>query len=207
MLTEVLAQEAYGFAERKDIESAIKIVDILKVLGMGDKEIEALRRDVGIAYLKRCKTVKLGVVEPYALCFATVDTKDEYESVSNQYIGLSPDAQPTFKVIRPVYYKDFSSQKVLYPRGKAWYYMCLKDGGDYGGIVMQACDGVYWVLPYFNLEEIKMLAQECIRELGDVDSHTWERPANFLASSAEWKYAQQVQSELACKYHGLAPSE
>jgi len=199
----MLEQEAYGFAERKDIESAIKIVDILKVLGVPEEEIAELRNKVGLTYLKRCKEVKFGIVPPYALHTATVDADDEHESDDNQYIGLSPYALQTFQVSRPIYYKELRNKKVLFPQNGKWYYVSLKDGGDYGGRVIHAHDGVYWVIPFFNLERIKMLAQEHIRELGDVNSHVWERPENFWTKPAECEYVQHVETKLAVKHYGL----
>ena len=200
-LQRMLRKEAYGFAVRNDIESAMKIVDTLKVLGMGDKEIEALRRHVIIDYLKRCKDpLKFGVVGLYALPTATVDADDESEDT--QYIGLSPHAYHRFLVGTPIYYKEYVRKEVLFPLDAKWYYINLKDK-PYGGLVVESWRGDCLVAPYFDLEQIKALAEKHIRNLGGVDSHAWEIPLNFTTSPAECEYVQRIQTKLACTHYGL----
>jgi len=200
-LQEMLAEKAYDFAKGNDPYRANKMIDTLVSLGMVEEEIEAIRREVGITYLKQCKDpLKFGVVGLYALPTATVDADDESEDT--QYIGLSPHAYHRFLVGTPIYYKEYVRKEVLFPLDAKWYYINLKDK-PYGGLVVESWRGDCLVAPYFDLEQIKALAEKHIRNLGGVDSHAWEIPLNFTTSPAECEYVQRIQTKLACTHYGL----
>ena len=199
-----LEQEAYHLAKLGKICEAQKLVDTLVILGLGVEEIKALRSNVGMTFLKNHEEhPKFGVIEPFYLRHAVVgDYKDE----DTQYIGLSPYAYYRFLTFAPYYSKKYERKEVLYNNGVDWFYINIpadKSKEPYGGLVVGAYKGEYWVLPYFDLEKIKAQAQECIRELGDVDYYTWESPKNFSMDSAECTLLQEAQTELALDHYGF----
>jgi len=204
-LQEMLAEKAYDFAKGNDPYRANKMIDTLVSLGMVEEEIEAIRREAGITYLKQCKDpVKFGVIEPFYLRHAVVGAYDKGEDT--QYIGLSPYAYYRFLTFVPYYSKKYERKEVLYNNGVDWFYINIpadKSKEPYGGLVVGAYKGEYWVLPYFNLEKIKAQAQECIREIGDVEYYTWESPKDFSMDSADYAHIQEQQTWLALSYYGL----
>ena len=204
-LQEMLAEKAYDFAKGNDPYRANKMIDTLVSLGMVEEEIEAIRREVGITYLKQCKDpVKFGVVESFYLRHATVDAYDKGEDT--QYIGLSPYGHYRFLTYAPFYSKKYGRKEVLSQLARDWYYINIpkdESKAPYGGLVVSAYRGEYWVLPFFDLEQIKALAEKHIRNLGDADSHAWESPENFTKEFSEYEHLYKLHTALALEHYGL----
>jgi len=204
-LQEMLAEKAYDFAKGNDPYRANKMIDTLVSLGMVEEEIEAIRREAGITYLKQCKDpVKFGVIEPFYLRHAVVGAYDKGEDT--QYIGLSPYAYYRFLTFVPYYSKKYERKEVLYNNGVDWFYINIpadESKAPYGGLVVDAYKGEYWVLPFFDLEQIKALAEKHIRNLGDADSHAWESPENFTKVFSEYEHLYKLHTALALEHYGL----
>jgi len=199
-----LEQEAYRFAKLGKIYEAQKILDTLAMLGLGIEDIEALRSNVGMTFLKNHEGhPKFGVIEPFYLRHAVVG---DYKGEDRQYIGLSPYTYYRFLTFAPYYSKKYERKEFLYNNGVDLFYIYIpKDESKepYGGLVVEAYDGEYAVLPYFDLEGLKAKAQELIAELGDVDYYVWERPKNFSMDSADYAHIQEAQTELALDHYGF----
>jgi len=190
-----IQEDAYNFAKRDQIYFAQKVIGALVAYGFSDEEIEALRKNVGITYLKHCDNPIFGGVDYYDYRLATVDDNGED---GKQYIGLSPYAYRTFSVTDFVYVRNGKSQVVLFEFEKAWFYINLSK--NYGGRVVTFHYNKAWVIPYFDLEWIKAKAQERIRNL---EYHEWELPENFSMASSEFEATQQEQTELALDHYGF----
>ena len=199
-LLEQVKEEVYRLAKLGDIYTAYHIVVALDVWGnMSSDEFNALRQNVCFTYLKSTdKPIEWGVVEYYEYRNATVLTSGE-----DQYIGLSPSPHAKFSVTDFVYNKHGNSLVALFEVENEWFYVNFNPHQKYGGRVVGFYKGTAWVVPYFDLTQIKAKAQELIDELGGVDYHEWERPKNFSMDSADYAHIQEEQTELALDHYGF----
>ena len=206
-MIELLTKEAYRIAKEGDYSRSLKVARALLAYGMTTKKLEALTQSLALTHITHYKkSVHFGVVN-----------ESDYrisDTFGNSYIGISADASSKFYVKSPVYVRDGNCHEVLFPLDGHWYYVCLKGGRNYGGLVVYADDkdSSLGVIPYFDLEGIKAQAQELIAELGDaelgdVDSHVWERPENFSMPSMDYRHLQHAQTALALEALGIAPKK
>jgi len=199
-MRDMVKKSALDFAKAGNLISANSAIRNYKLLRVGKEDVEALTKEVGIAYLKACgETIHFGVVPNGALLMGRMSW--------DSYIGLSPRAKPAYYITEPYYDKVGNNLEVLVQFAEyEWVYgMFTQLNPDvfHGGRVVGFNKGVAEVIPFFATDRIEVWARNAINKLGGADYHEWDVPEDFSLDSSEYALLQEEQTNLALKSVGL----
>ena len=199
-MTDAVKKSALDFAKAGNLSSARTMITNYKLLRVGKEEVEALKKEVGIAYLKACKEpIHFGVVPDGDYLMGRM--------AWDSYIGLSPRAKPTYCITEPYYDKVGNNLEVLVQFAKReWVYgMFTQLNPDvfHGGRVISATKGTITVIPFFSTDGIESIARNAIKRLKGADYHEWAVPDDFSLGRADYAHIQEEQTNLALKSVGL----
>jgi len=146
---------------------------------------------------------------PRSIGYGIVTLDDFHINVTDggEYIGISTDTGSFFDIDNPTYIEGVKHE-VLFRLGEDLFYINLGlKGKPYGGLVVGAGKGMVWAMPYFDLEQIKTLALECVLKLENKVSHVWELPADFGMYPEEYADVCMEQARLAIAHYELPLKE
>lgn len=199
-MTDAVKKSALDFAKAGNLSSARTMITNYKLLRVGKEEVEALKKEVGIAYLKACKEpIHFGVVPDGAYHTGRISW--------DSYTGLSPYAKPTYYIINPTYDKYGNNLEVLTQLSMyEWVYGKFTQSDPdvfHGGRVVGFNDGTVTVIPFFATAGIEAIARDAIKGLNGADYHEWDVPEDFSLDSADYAILQREQTWLALESVGI----